>query len=283
MKRYIFLILSLLCVSYSYAQQDAEAAAAEQSAEVAESNAEVAEPNAGQPEASTPARMWEAANVAYNNGDYAAALQQYEAIQAEGLHSAALYYNMANAYFKMNELAESILYYHRALRLAPADEDIRHNLEYAESMTKDSIEKIPEFILTTWVRAVRGAFSSTVWSVLSLLMLTLALAMMLVYLLAQRLSLRKMGFYVMTIAGVLFILTTIFAWSEGRMDVEHRAAVVMNSAVSIKSSPDRAATELFVLHEGTTLVIGATIDGWAEVRIADGRKGWIEESRIERI
>ncbi|MBR2628826.1 MAG: SH3 domain-containing protein, partial [Alistipes sp.] len=52
---------------------------------------------------------------------------------------------------------------------------------------------------------------------------------------------------------------------------------------SIKSSPDRSATELFVLHEGTKVTIGEAIDGWAEVRIADGRKGWIEEERIERI
>ena len=190
---------------------------------------------------------------------------------------------MANAYLKMEELAEAILYYNRALRLAPADEDVRHNLEYAEQMTRDSIEEIPEFILTTWVRAVRGALSSTAWCILSLVLLVVSLSMMLVYLLAQRLSLRKTGFYVMVVAGVLFILTTIFAWSEGRMDVEHREAVIMNSAVSIKSSPDRAATELFVLHEGTKVVIGETISGWAEVRIADGRKGWIEESRIERI
>ncbi|MBP3289705.1 MAG: tetratricopeptide repeat protein [Alistipes sp.] len=277
MKRYIILILSLLYISYSYAQE------AEQAVESAEQAASTVEQSVAQPMAATPTQMWEQANAAYNSGDYSSALKLYEAIQTEGLHSAALYYNMANAYFKMDELAESILYYNRALRLAPADEDIRHNLEYAESMTKDSIEKIPEFILTTWVRAVRGAFSSTAWSVLSLVLLATSLAMMLVYLLAQRLSLRKVGFYVMMVAGVLFILTTIFAWGEGRMDVEHREAVVMNSAVSIKSSPDRAATELFVLHEGTKLVIGATIDGWAEVRIADGRKGWIEESRIERI
>ena len=277
MKRYIILILSLLCVLYSYAQ-DAEPAVANvglsDSAE---------EQSVAQPVALTPSQKWEQANAAYNNGDYASALKQYETIQTEGLHSAALYYNMANAYFKMDELAEAILYYNRALRLAPADEDVRHNLEYAEQMTRDSIEEIPEFILTTWVRAVRGALSSTAWCILSLVLLVVSLSMMLVYLLAQRLSLRKTGFYVMVVAGVLFILTTIFAWSEGRMDVEHREAVIMNSAVSIKSSPDRAATELFVLHEGTKVVIGETISGWAEVRIADGRKGWIEESRIERI
>ena len=67
------------------------------------------------------------------------------------------------------------------------------------------------------------------------------------------------------------------------MLIDRREAIVMSSAASVKSSPDRSATELFVLHEGTKVVIGEATEGWAEVRIADGRKGWIEEKRIERI
>ena len=57
----------------------------------------------------------------------------------------------------------------------------------------------------------------------------------------------------------------------------------MSTAAPIKSSPDRAATDLFVLHEGTKLTIEESTDGWVEIRLADGRKGWIESSRIELI
>ena len=277
MKRYIILILSLLCVSYSYAQ-DAEPAVA--NAGLSDS---AEEQGVAQPVALTPSQKWEQANAAYNNGDYASALKLYEAIQTEGLHSAALYYNMANAYFKMDELAEAILYYNRALRLAPADEDIRHNLEYAEQSTRDIIEEIPEFFLTSWMRTVRNTMSGNAWTVLSLVMLVVALVAMLMYLLAQPLRARKAGFYAMAICGLLFIATSAFAISSRNEMVKGKGAVIMSSSVSIKSSPDRAATELFVLHEGTTVVVGEKIEGWVEIRIADGRKGWIEESRIERI
>ena len=106
---------------------------------------------------------------------------------------------------------------------------------------------------------------------------------MLMYLLAQSLRARKAGFYAMAICGVLFIATSAFAISSRNEMVKGKGAVIMSSSVSIKSSPDRAATELFVLHEGTTVVVGEKIEGWVEIRIADGRKGWIEESRIERI
>ncbi|MBR6758953.1 MAG: tetratricopeptide repeat protein [Alistipes sp.] len=279
MKRYIITLLSLFC-SLCVMAQGAEQAGANADAEAATENSSVEE---NIPTDMSAEELWSSANEAYNNAEYATALERYNAILDRGLHSAALYYNLANTHFKTEQLGKAILYYNRALRLSPADEDIRHNLEYAEQMTKDSIEEIPEFILTTWVRAVRGALSSTAWTVISLILLVAALIMALFYLLAQRLALRKMGFYTMVIAALLFILTSLFAWSEREMIVNSKEAIIMTSAVSIKSSPDRAATELFVLHEGTKVSIGHEIAGWAEVRISDGRKGWIEQSRIEKI
>ena len=190
---------------------------------------------------------------------------------------------MANAYFKQGDTAHAILYYHRALRLDPSDEDVRHNLEYAEQSTKDIIDEIPEFFLTTWMRSLRDMMTGNAWTILSLLMLALSLVAALVYLLAQRLSMRKMGFYLMAVGGVLFVVTTAFAVSARGVVMSESEAVIMSSSVSIKSSPDRSSTELFVLHEGTTVETGDEVDGWIEVRIADGRKGWIEKSRLEHI
>ena len=277
MKRlFIILSISILSVAACFAQTETPA---EQSAVP---NTELT-PAETSPLSNNPDELWQAANTAYNAGNYAQAEECYTRIVEQGLHSAALYYNLANAHFKQDELGKALLYYNRALRLRPNDEDIRHNLEYAEQSTKDSIEEIPEFFLKTWIKSLRGALSCTAWSILSLVMLIAALSFGLLYLLAQRLSLRKTGFYLMAVTALLFVITTAFAWSERNMLVERSEAIIMNSAVSIKSSPDRSATELFVLHEGTKVTIGEAIEGWAEVRIADGRKGWIESNRIEKI
>lgn len=277
MKR-LFIILSISILSVVVCVAQTEPSAAQSAVE----NTELT-PAETSPLSNNPDELWQAANTAYNAGNYAQAEECYTRIVEQGLHSAALYYNLANAHFKQDELGKALLYYNRALRLRPNDEDIRHNLEYAEQSTKDSIEEIPEFFLKTWIKSLRGALSCTAWSILSLVMLIAALSFGLLYLLAQRLSLRKTGFYLMAATALLFVITTAFAWSERNMLVERSEAIIMNSAVSIKSSPDRSATELFVLHEGTKVTIGEAIEGWAEVRIADGRKGWIEEERIERI
>lgn len=281
--RLLTIIFSLLISVSAFAQEGAAQGGAEQTTTPTSANEAAAEPTATEPTTTDAEELWNMANSAYNEGNFEKAAATYEQILSQNLHSAALYYNLANAYFKQGELGKALLNYNRASRIAPGDEDIRHNQEYAEKMTKDSIEKIPEFFLITWLRSVRGAMSCTAWTVLSIVMLATALVMALLYLLAQRMSLRKVGFYTMAVAVVLFIATSAFAISERNQLVGRSEAIVMSTAASVKSSPDRSATELFVLHEGTKVSIGETTDGWAEVRIADGRKGWIEDKRIERI
>lgn len=280
MRRYTILIIALLLSYVSMAQQ-AESAVATQ-AQVS-SEQKTAEQKAEDSEEFSAEKSWDAANKAYQEADYKRAETLYRAILEQGLHSAKLYYNLANTLFKQEKLGEAILYYNKALRLSPADEDVRHNLEYAENSTKDSIEQIPEFFLFAWIRAVRNLMSCDGWTIFSLVILVIGLAAALFYLLAQRISTRKAGFYVMVLAALLFLVATLFANYERKAIVNHNEAIVMSSAVSVKSSPDRAATELFVLHEGTKLSIGERMDGWVEVRIADGRKGWIESSRIAEI
>lgn len=231
----------------------------------------------------TPDQLWDLANTAYVNGDYHAAAEYYEAIRALGLNSVKLYYNLGNAYFKEGRLGESILNYRRALRLSPGSDDIRYNLGVAEARTKDNIEAIPEFFLTTWVRGVRHTMSCTAWSLFSLAALVCALSLFLTYLLARRLSLRKTGFYGTLIAFVLFILTTWFALGVRREMLDDSQAVVMSLSTAVKSSPDKSATDLFVLHEGTLVEITNRLDDWCEITIADGKKGWLESKTIETI
>lgn len=280
MKKILLCILVLLGSAAVRAQETVDSlvlpgAAAQQADEarrVAESEA-----------SSTAEQLWDRANTAYINGDFHLAAETYEQIVDRGLGSVKLYYNLANACFKEDRLGKAILYYERALRLAPGNDDIRYNLSVAEARTKDNIEDIPEFFLTTWLRGVRHAMGCTAWSLLSLAMLAAMLALFLLYLLAQRLTLRKAGFYGTVIAALFFMLTTWFAVGERREMLDDTRAVVMMASTSVKSSPIKSATDLFVLHEGTVVTVTGRLDNWCEIAIADGKKGWLECKKIETI
>lgn len=287
MKPYVILALLLITGAVASRAQQADSAATAlppaATTPVTARDGAVAEASAGAAEAASPETLWDAANTAYINGRYAEAAAGYERILAEGLYSAKLYYNLANALFKSGETGRAILFYHRALRLDPGNEDMRYNLHVAEQATKDRIEAVPEFFLRTWLRALRHTLSGTAWSVLSLVALAAMLALVLFYLLARRMVLRKTGFYGMLAALLVFVVATAFAVAQRRELLDARTAIVTASAAVVKSSPDGGATDLFVLHEGTPVRITGSLGDWREIVIADGNKGWIEAVRIEGI
>lgn len=267
-------LLSLALAAVSFAQEPADSLQQVSREAPAEAQA---------PGEQTAEQLWNKANTAYINGDFHAAADTYEELLSRGVSSMKLYYNLGNAYFKDDRIGKAILYYNRALRLAPGNDDIRYNLSVAEARTKDNIEDIPEFFFVTWMRDIRHMMGCTAWSLLSLALLACMLGLFLVYLLAQRISLRKAGFYGTVVAALLFMLTTWFAVGERREMLDDTSAVVMTASTAVKSSPDKSSTDLFVLHEGTVVTITDRLDGWCEVVIADGKKGWVEGRKIEII
>lgn len=226
---------------------------------------------------------WDEGNKAYIDGDYKRAIERYNSIIDRDRYSVKLYYNLANAYFKVGETGRAILYYNKALKLAPSNDDVRYNLAIAEAQTKDKIAVVPEFFLNRWMRGIRNSMSCTAWSVLSLAAFAAVFAFALLFLLSGRIAVRKTGFYGALAALLAFVVTASFAIAERRDMLRREQAIVMSSAISVKSSPDRSATDLFVLHEGTKVRIATEIDGWYEIVIADGKKGWTESRNIEQI
>lgn len=226
---------------------------------------------------------WEAGNKAYSAGDYNKAITEYKAILDGGEYSLDLYYNLANAYFKADSVGKAILYYHKALRMDPSQPDVLHNLAFAETRTKDKVAEVQEFFLSRYMRTIRNTMNCTSWSVLSLVSIGLLFVFVVLFFLASRIGVRKAGFYGALVTLILAIVTTSFAISSRNDMLQHDEAIVMASAVSVKSSPDSSTTDLFLLHEGTKLNVVSEVEDWCEVSLADGKKGWIESKNIEKI
>lgn len=276
----IFWILPLLAAVATTASASAEGGADSLAAEAA---APVASVSAGTNSLEAVEQVWDAANTAYINSDYHRAIEAYRQLLLRGYASDKLYYNLANACFKAGRHGEAILNYNRALRLSPGDADIRYNLEVANTFAKDKIAVVPEFFLKSWARSVRSSLGSTAWSIVSLTALALLFALVLLYLLAGRLAWRKAGFYGTLAMLVVFVVSVWFAWSGRRELLDSSEAIVMRSSVSVKSSPDKSSTDLFVLHEGTKVRTVNELGDWREIVIADGKKGWVEARTIETI
>ena len=227
--------------------------------------------------------VWERGNRLYAAGDYNGAILTYDSIVNEGLQSADLYYNLAGAYFKAGQNGQAILNYNRALRLDPSNDDVAHNLAYVESFTKDNIDTIPVDFMERSGNWLRRLMSADGWGVWSLVMLGVALVAGGFFILAQRRRVRKTGFFVSLVSLVAFIFCLVLGGAARRELLSESEAIVLDTATSVKASPEQNSKDLFILHEGTKVEVLDEFGEWSEIRIADGNEGWIRSSSIEII
>ena len=224
------------------------------------------------------------ADKAYQENDFASAIQQYEAILDDGQESAAIYYNLGNSYYKSENIAKSILNYERALLLNPSDGDTRFNLELAKSKTIDKVTPASEVFIVTWIRSLTNLMSEAAWAKLGIVSFILILAGFILYLFGNKLVLRKIGFIGAIVFVIVCICANLFADAQKEKLVVRTGAIVMSPTVTVRSTPNESGTELFVLHEGTKIFVeDNAMKGWKEIRLEDGNKGWVPTESIEVI
>ena len=223
-------------------------------------------------------------NQRYQDGDFDGAVASYARILEAGLESGDLYYNLGNTYFKRGELGPAILYYERARRLMPADEDLLANLALARQLTADEITPLPQFWL---FRAVRWWVDLVPRSALAWLV--------------------GLAYLVVAGGGIVWILrpgTPMAAWARrgaaGAAGVAllfginlavrelgigaPQKAVVMATVADVQSAPSGdSALRIFAVHEGATVRMGRRSDDWVEIVLEDGTVGWVEAAQLEPI
>ena len=223
------------------------------------------------------------ADSAYAQGHYQQAAKIYEQLLKKGV-SAELYYNLGGAYYRMDEIPLAVLNYERALLLSPGDADIRFNLQMARSKTIDKITPESEMFFVTWFHSLVNLTSVDGWARTALVSLALAIVLALLYLFASPIWLRKVGFFGAFVLLVVFAVANFLAYTQKQGYIHRNGAIIMAPAATVKSTPAKQGTDLFILHEGTKAEItDATMKEWKRIKVADGKEGWIETSQIEII
>ncbi len=226
----------------------------------------------------------EEADQAYQANDFAAAIEKYEAILNTEGESADVYYNLGNSYYKEKNIAKSVLNYERALLLSPGDADIRFNLEMARSKTVDQITPVSEVFIVTWMNSLINVMSEKEWGVVGILSFWLMLVSLIVYIFGRRILYKKIGFAGVVVFLLIVIGANIFASSQKAELINRTGAIVMSPSLTVKSTPNESGTDLFVLHEGTKVYVeDDSMREWKEIRLEDGKKGWVQTSTIEII
>uniref|UniRef100_A0AB33J849 Tetratricopeptide repeat protein n=1 Tax=Prevotella sp. GTC17260 TaxID=3236796 RepID=A0AB33J849_9BACT len=223
------------------------------------------------------------ADKAYLAGDYQLAIKEYTQL-IKTHKNAILYYNLGNAYYRTNDITHAVLFYERALQLEPGNKDIRFNLQFARSKTIDKIGDDNEMFFITWYKSCVNFTSVDNWAYISIVMLICFLTFFLLYLFSERMILRKSGFYASLCCLCICIISIVFSYQQ-KYNLQHSTgAIVMTSSAAVYKTPTQNNAAQFTIHEGTKVdLLDQGMKGWANIKLADGREGWILATTIEKI
>lgn len=219
----------------------------------------------------------------YKAEQYLQAIQNWKKVLDNGNHSAALYFNIANAYYKLNEVGPSIFYYEKALQLAPNDTEIKTNLAFAENARVDAIEPLPTSVFSKWYSSAAGLFHYDGWALLSVFFSSAFVILFLVYYFVHQEN-KKRLFFTLSLLSVVFCLTAFTMAYMTYNDVQKdQPAIVFTEEIEIKAEPKLNSSTVFTLHEGTKVQILENDGDWLRISIANGKDGWIPVSDLKKL
>lgn len=220
---------------------------------------------------------------AYIKNDFASAIQIYESLLQQG-EAPEIYYNLGNCYYKTDDIARAILNYERALLLSPGNADIRANLEIARSKAIDKVTPVPEIFFITWIKSLVNSQSSDAWARTGIISFLLLLVSLAIFFFTQHIKWKKIGFSAAILFLIVTVLSNLFASQQKSYLTNRNDAIILSPSVTVRSTPSESGTSLFVLHEGRKVEIkDNSMREWKEIRLEDGKVGWVPSSSIEVI
>jgi tetratricopeptide repeat protein len=223
------------------------------------------------------------ATTLYQKGDYTQAAAVYSSILKSGKESSALYYNLGNTYYKLNNVPESIYYYEKALQLDPENADAKNNLTFANQMKVDAITPLPK----TWVRqlsdGIVGLFSAHTWAVLSIIGVFAFVLSFLLYYFVERTALKRTFFSLMLVFLFFAIGSYTLAHFCHRQVSQTQYAILFDKTVRVFSDANAYSSEVMQLHEGTKVEIIEDAKDWVKIRLVNGKTGWTKVNSLRKL
>lgn len=209
----------------------------------------------------------------YQNGNFQDSVKNFSEIVHTGIANGKLFYNLGNAYLKLNDIGHAILWYKRAFKLIPNDPDLKFNYTVALSRVKDlpadnnhSIFKVIFFwkylLSRSQVQWLGVLLNSIFWIVLT-------------FELIFRKNRLKWARNIILVPTVVLFLTALYNYYDA---IYNKQAVIIRPEISVRSGMSDGSTELFVLHAGSQVHVDKEKDGFLKIRFSKDKIGWIQQT-----
>ena len=219
-----------------------------------------------------PLAHFEQANRLYEQGKFAEAASLYESMAKAGRHSAALFFNLGNAYFKQGELGRALFNYRWAERLSPRDPDIQANLRFVREQVDGGISISAPF----WKRILRY-FTLNEITLASVILFWIWAALACTVRLRPELrsKLRGVGLAFGSLLGAAVLILAL-----SYVVHKEKAAIIAVKQATVHLGPLAESQTAFTAAAGSELTILAEREGWLQVADRSNRSGWVATTNV---
>jgi len=222
------------------------------------------------------------ANQIYQKNNYNQALKIYLKLENNQYKNVALYYNIGNCYYKLEDFGRAVLYYEKALHISPKDKDILKNLKLAKIHLQDKEIEVASNPFALFFSWILNFFSVNAYIVISLILFACVGCFGLSFLLFE--SLRKQWIkQIFVLSLILFLIIGSLASVKIYKTEYQHYGIVTASVTSIMSGPGDNFSLLFTLHSGSKLRIIKKQKDWSLVSMKNGYAGWVKIKDFENI
>ncbi len=225
------------------------------------------------------AKLWDQGNDYYQQKKYDSALVCFEQIIVQQPGNPRVYYNAGNAWYRLNNIGMAVLSYQRALRIDPKYKEASENLLLAEARISNHIQKGQDLFFIQWWKSLTQPSNANMLGVVSLVCFLLLLGAILLRRYKNITWVRPQMIGGLAVIWAAFLLFSFVSADNARLR-DH--AVVMETDAPMTGAPQQTQAQSYI-PEGTTVKILNKKAGNVEVRLPDGRSGWMKQEHLEEI
>lgn len=224
--------------------------------------------------------LWEKANTYYEQQKYDSAISYYEQLASKEPDNAIVYYNLGNSYYRSNNIGRAVLNYEKTLALSPNNKNAQDNLILTRSRISNRIQPIPEIFFLRWWNSITQPSKAMLWSIVSVLVFLIIIGA----LAAKRMDKLPFRWPLQLTVGlfVVLLITLTFSITASSKAKDSMRSVVMENDAPFTAVPEQVSAQSLV-PEGTTVKRLSEKGGWIEVKLPDGRVGWMNSNLLEDI
>lgn len=228
-------------------------------------------------------KLFNEANDLYKNDKLEEAIELYNQIEAKGMVSSELFYNLGNSYYKLNKVGPSIYNFEKALLLDPLNEDAENNLIFARRLSLDNIEELPKTVFQKINENFLQKLSYNQWAIIVVAFSFIGSLLFLFFYFASTPSKKRFYFVTSTLSFIVLLFAFAITYQQYSFAQNNKVAIVFAEETEIHNAPTLNSDEVFTLHEGTKVIVLDTVDDWKKIKIADGKQGWIVATEIKEL